>query len=274
MRGSSASDSVIRVQDLVHVYPRSAWQLGPLSFEVRAGGMTGLIGPNGSGKSTLLAACARHIPARGSIHVFRRPIATYGAREWARLVAYLPQSIQAQFDFTVEETVAFGRYPHTAMMGFLDAHDWAVIQRCMEQAELSHLRTRRLSELSGGERQRVHLAAVLAQEPRLMLLDEPATALDIHHQVALYRILRECTAAGITVVLATHDLSLAAHFCDELMLLSGGQIAAQGSPDRVITEPLIHQVYGAQVRVVTVPGSVSPAVVPALSLIHISEPTR
>lgn len=257
------NDAVISLRDVIYAYPRSAWQLGPLALEVRGARMTGLIGPNGSGKSTLLAICARHLHARGSVHVFGRPASAYAPRDWARRVAYLPQSITAQFDFTVEETIAFGRYPHTAVMGFLGPHDRAVVQRCMEQTELTGLRARRLSQLSGGERQRVHLAAVLAQEPRVLLLDEPATALDIHHQIALYHILRGCTAAGMTVLLATHDLSLAAHFCDELALLAHGGIVRQGTPAEVITEALIQRVYGAHVRVASLPGSPAPVVVPA-----------
>ncbi len=256
-------DAVIQLRDVSYAYPRSAWRLGPLTLDVRGACMTGLIGPNGSGKSTLLAVCARHLHARGRMSIFGRPAAAYAAREWARCVAYLPQSITAQFDFTVEETIAFGRYPHTGVMGFLGPHDRAVIARCMEQTELTALRARRLSELSGGERQRVHLAAVLAQEPRLLLLDEPATALDIHHQIALYHILRSCTAAGMTVLLATHDLSLAAHFCDELVLLAQGAAVQQGTPAEVITEALMQRIYGAQVRVAAVPGSPAPLVVPA-----------
>lgn len=256
-------DAVIRIRDVAYTYPRSAWQLGPLALDVRGACMTGLIGPNGSGKSTLLAICARHLHARGSVRVCGRPAAAYAPREWARCVSYLPQTVTAQFDFTVEETVSFGRYPHTAVMGFLGPHDRVVVARCMEQTELSALRGRRLSELSGGERQRVHLAAVLAQEPRLLLLDEPATALDIHHQIALYHVLRACTAAGITVLLATHDLSLAAHFCDELVLLAQGSVVQHGTPADVITEALIQRVYGAQVRVASLPGSPAPVVVPA-----------
>lgn len=260
---SESEQGMVCLQDVSYAYPGGGWELGPLTLTVGAGRMTGLIGPNGSGKSTLLKICARHVSARGSIHVNGQPVSAYGPREWARLVGYLPQSIHPQYDFTVEETVAFGRYPHCALMGFLDARDRAVIQRCMEQTELMALRARRLSELSGGERQRVHLATVLAQEPRILLLDEPAAALDIHHQVALFHILRECTAAGITVLMATHDLTLAAHFCDELILLAHGRVVAQGPPSAVITETLIQRVYSAHVRVASIPGVSSPVVVPA-----------
>ncbi len=257
------ADAVLSARGVTYAYARSAWRLGPLTLDVRGARMTGMIGPNGSGKSTLLSICARHLHARGTLALFGRPASAYAPGEWARCVAYLPQSVTAQFDFTVEETIAFGRYPHTGVMGFLGAHDRAVIERCMHETELNALRARRLSELSGGERQRVHLAAVLAQEPRLLLLDEPATALDIHHQIALYHILRSCTASGITVVLATHDLSLAAHFCDELVLLAHGGIVRHGTPAEVVTEELIQRVYGANVRVASLPCSPSPVVVPA-----------
>jgi iron complex transport system ATP-binding protein len=120
-----------------------------------------------------------------------------------------------------------------------------------------------LHALSGGERQRAHLAAVLAQEPQVLVLDEPTAALDIHHQVALFHLLRQCTEGGMTVVLATHDLTLAAHFCDTLLLLSDGRLEASGRPDEVMEQGLIQQVYGENVRVVEHPESGSPVVLPA-----------
>jgi iron complex transport system ATP-binding protein len=240
-----------------------AWRLGPLSLSVASGSLTGVIGPNGSGKSTLLALLARRIRGRGDIRFFGRALDDFSSRAWARSAGYLPQHVQVQFSFTVEEAVAFGRYARTSVMGFLDTHDRAVVARCLEQTEMTDLRHRPLHALSGGECQRAHLAAVLAQEPQVLVLDEPTAALDIHHQVALFDLLRACTADGITVILATHDLTLAAHFCDTLMLLAGGRLEAAGPPTDVMDQALIQKVYGENVRVVAHPESTSPVVLPA-----------
>jgi iron complex transport system ATP-binding protein len=246
-----------------YAYGASAWRLGPLNLSVASGSLTGVIGPNGSGKSTLLALLARRVHGQGEIRFFSRSIRDFGSRAWARSAGYLPQQVQAQFNFTVEEAVAFGRYARTDFMGFLDAHDREVVTRCLAQAEMTALRDRPLYALSGGERQRAHLAAVMAQEPQVLLLDEPTAALDIHHQVALFHLLRQCTDGGMTVILATHDLTLAAHFCDTLLLLSNGQLEASGSPDEVVEQGLIQKVYGENVRVVEHPESGSPVVLPA-----------
>jgi iron complex transport system ATP-binding protein len=244
-------------------YSGSSWRLGPLDLLVAGGSLTGVIGPNGSGKSTLLALLARQVRGEGCINLCGRPVSTFSSQAWARCAGYLPQQINVQFGFTVEEAVAFGRYARTGFMGFLDAHDRDVVARCLAQTEMTALRDRPLRALSGGERQRTHLAAVLAQEPQVLLLDEPTAALDIHHQVAFFDLLRQCSQNGITVVLATHDLTLAAHFCDTLLLLTNGQLAAAGSPKIVMDEALIQKVYGENVRVVAHPESGSPVVLPA-----------
>ena len=178
-------------------------------------------------------------------------------------MAYLPQQVSAQYDFSVEETVAFGRYPHTGIAGFLTQHDQSVIDRCLEETELYELRSRLLSELSGGERQRVFLASVVAQEPRILFLDEPTTALDIHHQAAFYRVVKQCCSNGITVILATHELTMAAHFCDELVLLSQGSVVTQGTARDVLQQRLLQQVYGSNVTVVYPDKTGTPVIVPA-----------
>ncbi len=255
--------SALQAVNLCFHYPRTGWQLGPLSLTIQTGILTGLIGPNGSGKSTLLNLLARRSTAQGSLTLAGRPAGRFSDIEWARTVAYLPQQIPLHYDFSVEEAIAFGRYPHTGFMGFLQPRDHEIIERCLIDTELTGLRSRMLSELSGGERQRVFLASVLAQEPHVLFLDEPLTALDIHHQVAFYRVLQQCCRNGITVVLATHELTMAAHFCEELLLLSQGSIVKHGSPREVLQEELLHSVYSSNVRIVFPDNADTPVIVPA-----------
>jgi len=256
-------EHALHADSLVYRYSRTGWQFGPVSLTFGNSMLTGIIGPNGSGKSTLLSILARTTDADGSVTVFGEESSKFSSREWAQQVAYLPQRVTVQYDFSVEETVAFGRYPHTGITGFLTQHDQAVIDRCLEETELHELRSRLLSELSGGERQRVFLASVLAQEPRILFLDEPTTALDIHHQAAFYRVVKQCCANGITVILATHELTMAAHFCDELVLLSSGSIVTQGTAREVLQQSLLQQVYGSHVTVVYPDKNGTPVIVPA-----------
>jgi iron complex transport system ATP-binding protein len=143
----------------------------------------------------------------------------------------------------VEEVVAMGRFPHLAGLGFLAASDLAVVEASMRQTETLACRGRQLSRLSGGERQRVYLASVLAQEPRLLLLDEPTTALDIHHQARFFRLLRSLARNGITVAVVTHDLNLASFYCDRLLILSHGKSVREGTADEVLRPDVLSQVY-------------------------------
>lgn len=257
------SANALHAENITYRYARTGWQLGPLTLTCRGSMLTGIIGPNGSGKSTLLSILARALDAEGTVTVFGESSLSFSSREWAQQVAYLPQRVTVQYDFSVEETVAFGRYPHTGITGFLAQDDHDVINRCLEETELISLRTRLLSELSGGERQRVFLASVLAQEPRILFLDEPTTALDIHHQAAFYQVVKQCCARGITVILATHELTMAAHFCDELVLLSRGSVVTQGSARDVLQQELLRQVYGSHVSVVYLDNTGTPVIVPA-----------
>ena len=256
------TDVVIEGCRISHTYARTGWRLGPMDLAVRGAVLTGIIGPNGSGKSTLLSILARRLSFAGELTVSSKLIREFTNAEWARTVAYLPQRVPMEFDFSVGETVAFGRYARTGLMGFLGREDHEVVEQCLRQTDLLGLRGRMLSELSGGEVQRVHLASVLAQEPSVLFLDEPTTSLDIHHQIAFYRVIRRCVEAGMTAVLVTHELTLASQFCDELVLLSDGEIVRHGTAEDVVREELIQRVYGEAVRIVAHPETGRPMVVP------------
>lgn len=252
----------ISVKNLYCRYESTGWEFGPVSIDFSPGKLTGIIGPNGSGKSTFVSSLARKLNYSGEIRIGNQNIKNYSALEWANIIAFLPQRIPVQFDFSVEQTVAFGRYVKTGLMGFINQNDEKIIDKCLRQTDLINLRHRLLSELSGGELQRVHLASVLVQEPEFLMLDEPTSSLDIHHQIDFYDLIKRCIEGGMTVLLVTHDLTLAAHFCDELVLISEGRIVKHDVPEKVIREETICKVYGEKVRVLAHPQSGRPMVVP------------
>ena len=170
-------------------------------------------------------------------------------REVARSLGYLPQQVEHTFDYAVEDIVGMGRFPHLSGLGFLSAEDVRVVEESMRQTEMLPYRERHLSHLSGGERQRVFLASVLAQEPRVLLLDEPTTALDIHHQAQFFRLLRQLAESGIAVAVVTHDLNVASFYCERLLLLLDGKPVREGTPGEVIRTEVLAEVYGESVAV-------------------------
>jgi len=231
-----------------------------------------LLGPNGCGKSSLLRILARQWHATGSVRICDLPQQAYSAMGWAAVVAYLPQAVTIDYDYSVEETVSFGRYAHTRALGFLGAADHAAIDAALRATATSALRARRLSTLSGGERQRVLLASVLVQQPQILLLDEPTTALDVQHQVALCNVLRQCVAEGMTVVMASHDLSLAAQVSDACILLQHGRLFTQGTPAEVLQEGPLRAVYGPALEVVRHPTQPYSVIVPRMPARHAARP--
>jgi len=243
-------DIAISAKNLSFTYSlESNWQLGPLSFDVSKNKMTGLIGANGSGKSSVLRMLALRKKWQGEISIFGKNVKKYSLNDFAKTLGYLPQKTVYQYNFSVIETVGFGRYPHSGAFGFFSRDDKQIIENCLEETDLKDLRYRKLNELSGGELQRVFLASVLAQEPKILILDEPTSALDINHQVAFYELLQNFCEKNITVLIATHDLMLAACYCDELLLLRNGQLEKNGKPDDVINETLLHKAYGNNIKI-------------------------
>jgi iron complex transport system ATP-binding protein len=221
-----------------------------VAFAVGRGEFVGIIGPNGSGKSTLLKLMSGYLrPWKGSITVEGGAIERLSQPALGQRIAVVPQDTAVTLPFTVMEMVLLGRTPHGPGFGFEDAHDLAAARQAMERTDTLALASRRVTELSGGERQRVVLARALAQEPRILLLDEPAAFLDIRHEVEMYDLLRELQRAGMTVVSVLHDLNIAALYCDRLVLLAGGRVVRVGTPAEVITYPILTEVYGTEVYV-------------------------
>jgi cobalamin transport system ATP-binding protein len=222
-----------------------------VSFTVEHGEWVTVIGPNGAGKSTLLRAVAGLVGHEGRIALDGEGLRRLGRREVARRVAIVPQSPLMPATMTVREYVLLGRTPYVSYAGREGRRDRAATEEAIARLDLADLASRSLDTLSGGERQRAVLARALAQEAPLLLLDEPTSALDAgRQQEALELIDALRLDAGLTVVAAMHDLTLAGQYASRLLLLSGGRIVAHGAPTEVLTEPLIAEHYGARVRIV------------------------
>jgi len=211
-----------------------------------------VIGPNGAGKSTLLAVMAGLRPQyRGRCLYRQREVRAWPRRALAREVSYVPQHVRIEFPFTVEQVVLMGRTPHAGGL-FESPADWEAVEQAMRKTDIVKLRRRDFRSLSGGEKQLVILASALAQQPRVLLLDEPTTFLDLRHQLAIYELLKELSQQGLLVVAATHDLNLAPAFADRLIALHSGRVCADASPEQVLTPGTIGAVFGVQAR--TEPG--------------------
>ena len=224
--------------------------LSDVSLDLGSGRMTAVLGPNGAGKSTLLQILLGTLPpASGEVRFQNRALSEWPRRELAREIGVVPQG-ESEPLFSAREIVAMGRYPYLGPWQRERPEDAAAIHRAMERCDISEFADRWLSTLSGGERQRVRLARALAQEPSVLVLDEPTTFLDVRHEMTTFALLRDLRDAGTTVVLATHNLNLAARYADDLVLMREGRIAAWGTPAEVLTVSQVTAVYEWPVAVV------------------------
>lgn len=253
----------IEVQQVTLGYGRRMVVSG-LSLDIRPGQMMGLVGPNGCGKSTIIKALSRIIsPGSGRILLNGRDIARIPRIELARQLGVVPQIPLLPSTFTVFEVVLMGRNPHLGLFQYEGPRDMDIAWRAMEKTSIQNLSRRRIGDLSGGEIQCVVIARVLAQETAAMLLDEPTANLDIGRQIEVLDLIKGlCRQQGLTVVIALHDLNLAAQYCDRLVLLYDGRVHAEGTPGEVINADNIRQVYGAGSYVYTHPAVNLPVVLP------------
>lgn len=233
--------------------------LHAVSLSVESGKMVGILGPNGSGKTTLLKILSAVLVGQGEVKLNGREIETYGRRELSRLFAVVSQESRVNFPYTVAEMVLMGRASYHSSFALEGKKDLEVARASMELTDCVSLSNRYFHELSGGEKQRVMIARALAQEPKILLLDEPSAFLDLKHQVQVFELLRRLNRErGLTIVAALHDLNLAALFFPRLIILRDGKIYRDGSPSEVLTEKTIEEVYGIHVRVEQDPVSEKP----------------
>jgi len=225
--------------------------LNDVNLKAVPGKMLGLIGPNGSGKSTLIKGMTRLINIfSGHILIDGRDIKSIKREELARLIATVPQNPVLPEAFTAFEVVLMGRTPHLGLLRYEGGKDMAIAWQAMEATKTELFAERRVGELSGGERQRLIIARALTQQPKAILLDEPTAHLDINNQVEILNLVKSlCVEQSLTVIAALHDLNLAAQYCDWLIMLNGGGIYTEGTPQNVLTAQNIKEVYGAEVCV-------------------------
>jgi iron complex transport system ATP-binding protein len=219
--------------------------LGPIDLDIAPGSFLGVLGPNGSGKTTLFRALSGGVRlAGGKLSFEGRPLQSYRAVELARRVGVVPQQFNLDFNFTVAEMIAMGRYAHGD-----EAADGQAVAAALQTTGLNDLADRLVTELSGGERQRALIAQTLAQEAPTLLMDEPLNNLDLNHQLEVMQLLRCLHEQGRTIAVVLHDLNMAAQYCDELLLLDNGRLAARGQPEAILDPAVIMEVFRVRVAV-------------------------
>lgn len=230
--------------------------LHDISLRVGPGELVGLIGPNGAGKTTLLRVLSGTLPIRqGKLRLGHEELARLNHRTLARLLAYVPQALNLPVAFVVRDFVALGRRPYGAAWSRLTSRDHEAIRAALRQADLEGMEDRLVEELSAGERQRTLVALGLAQQPQILLLDEPTAHLDIQHAWHLLALVRALNREqGITVIFSSHDLNLAAAFCRRLLLLDNGRIAADGTPEAILTAEHLSPIYRHPLEVIELAG--------------------
>ncbi len=238
---------MLRADDISFGYSgeQAAFSLANVSVEITPGSLTGLLGPNGCGKTTLLKLlCGVLRPQGGTIALDGRLLASLTRRELARRVAVVPQETHPAFDYSVMEMVLMGRHPHLGAFQLEGPADFAIARESLTVTGTADLADRNYMTLSGGEKQRVVIASALAQATELLLLDEPTASLDLGYQLEVASLLARLNRERrVTMVLATHDLNLAASLCDRLVLLRGGRVLAQGATNDVLTGAMVQQLY-------------------------------
>ncbi len=252
----------LRAEGISFAY-RDQVVLNDIDLAIQPGELVGVIGPNGSGKSTLVKCLSRALtPQRGRVWLDGRELSSLSAQQIARHIAVVPQAVELPPGFTAFEIVMMGRVPHLAWWQNETARDRAMARAAMEATQTWALADRLVNHLSGGERQRVVIARALAQEPQILLLDEPTAHLDIKHQIEVMELVRCLNRErGLAVLIVSHDLNLAAQYCSRLVLFKDGRIYTSGSPRQVIAPDILRKVYGVDLLVLPHPHTQRPMAV-------------
>ena len=246
----------LAVRNVSFAYPpgrggTASFALRDVDLDITTASITGLLGPNGCGKTTLLKLLSGVLPpTSGHVELDGRRLSAMARRETARHLAVVPQETHPAFDYSALEIVLMGRHPHLRPMQVEGPADVTIAFEAMEATSTAHVADRPFSSLSGGEKQRVVIASALAQQPQVLLLDEPTASLDLGHQLEVASLLTDLNRRrAVTMVLATHDLNLAAALCDTLVLVSGGAVLAHGRTSEVLTHDAVRALYGIEADV-------------------------
>ena len=254
---------MLSVENLSFSYVKDTPILQNLSVEIKDKAITTLLGANGCGKSTLLQLLTKNLkPDSGFIKVDGQELSTISLKQFARTVAIVHQKNTAPEDLTVERLVSYGRLPYSSMFrSGLDEENQRQVERALELTNLTELRERRVGTLSGGQRQRAFIAMALAQNTKILLLDEPTTFLDVRYQVEILRLVEKLNREeGITIVMVLHDINQSLHYSDEIVAMKDGKVLAHGVPEEVVTAELVKQVYGVSLPIREIDGK--PFVIP------------
>jgi iron complex transport system ATP-binding protein len=250
------NNAPVLMADSIHfAYREDAPVLRGVSVAATRGELRCLLGCNGCGKTTLLRLLLGQLPAgEGEILLEGQPVESYSARARAQKIAYVPQQPISAFAFTVGQIVQMGRFAHLGSIGVTTKQDRDIAQAAMQMTECDHLVDRPLGALSGGEAQRVMIARALAQQPTVMLLDEPTSHLDIHHQLSIHQMMQRLAHEWeMSVVCVSHDINLAGRFADQLTVLHEGQVLADGRPEEVLTAATLSTAYQVSVDFLPAP---------------------
>jgi len=240
----------VSIKNLSHKYEKNEI-LKNISFNIEKGSFFIIIGPNGSGKTTLLKNIAGMEKfSNGNISILEKNLKKYSTRELAKKIAFVPQTVSLDFPFSVFEIVRMGRSPHLGLLGSESDSDIQTIKKAMKFTDIEHLAKRKIHQLSGGECQRTSIARAICQEPQIMLLDEPTAALDIGHQTKIMDLMEKLKKEqGMTIIMISHDVNLAALYADNILVLKDGEVISQGNPKDVITYETLEIAYECVVLV-------------------------
>jgi cobalamin transport system ATP-binding protein len=244
--------TILAIDNLKFGYSPNRLLLDDFNFELEAESFTALIGPNGSGKTTVFKLLTGYLqPSDGTVNFYEKSLKHISLKKRARMMAVVPQSINSALPYTVHQLVAMGRISRLSRFAILSAHDKAQIEYAMNVMDITALREQQFNCLSGGEQQRTVIAAALAQEPEVLLLDEPTSSLDLGHGNSLMRLLQKLNRdKHLTIMIISHDIQLAAHYCQRLALMKDGKIIADGIPDEVIKPEYIMNAYNEPVNII------------------------
>lgn len=259
--------SLLKTEQLSFAFQPGRMVLSEVGFSLNQGEILGVIGPNGSGKSTLIRLLSGVLkPVGGKIFLKGKLLTEFRKKELAQKIAVVPQQTQISFSYTVLEIVLMGRAPYLKSFQLESKRDLEIARQALIKTDCAHLMERSIDQISGGERQRVILARALAQEPEVLLLDEPTTHLDLHHQIRFMQLLLELREqAKLSVLFTTHDLNLASIFADKILLLEQGKVAGFGPPQEILSPELISKVYQLKLKLIPGPVPHRPLIFPELN---------